>query len=525
MYKRLIALSLVFMVMFASLYMHIYVVMTDKGYTQTANNSNTYTITAGTVNGNIYDRNFNLLNNNSYEYIAAVNPTSEAIAEILPYAKDKQDFYSNLKYGRPFTCAVEKKDFSSSDITVFEVPMRTSDSQIARHVIGYSQNGKGMSGLEYAYNDFLRSVQNKNQVTYYVNGMGQVLNGIDKKISYADSMKTGIVTTIDYNIQKICENATQNIDKGAVIVMDINSGEILAMVSKPSFSVNNLQDALSDENSPLINRTLYAYNVGSIFKLVTAAEALNEGLSIDYSYNCTGFSEISGQRFNCHKLSGHGVQNMEQAMTNSCNTYFIDLVQKIDTNRLWTTSSIFGFGRENILCDNIVSSAGNLPSKAELSVSAEKANFSFGQGKLLATPIQIASLTCAIANGGRLYNPKLVKGKTYDGTNIENPLEPSYAEVLSPDVAYRLQSFMTAAVNNNEESNAKPENVTAAGKTSTAQTGRFDDAGIEICQAWITGFFPVYEPQYAITVLVEDGGYGNSVAAPIFKEIADKIYQ
>ena len=87
----------------------------------------------------------------------------------------------------------------------------------------------------------------------------------------------------------------------------------------------------------------------------------------------------------------------------------------------------------------------------------------------------------------------------------------------------KLQGFMSAAVNNNEESNAKPYNTMTAGNASTAQTGRFDENGTELCNAWITGFFPVYKPRYAVTVLVEDGGYGNTVAAPIFREIIEKL--
>ena len=216
---------------------------------------------------------------------------------------------------------------------------------------------------------------------------------------------------------------------------------------------------------------------------------------------------------------------MKSAIIDSCNTYFINLVQHIDTERLWNMSSILGFGRETILAKNIISSSGNLPSINELNILAEKSNFSFGQGKLLATPIQITTFTSAIANGGDLPIAKLIRGTTTDGETVDEEDEIVYTKALSTDIAFEMQDYMIAAINENENSNARPNNTFAAGKTSTAQTGRYDEDGKDICHAWITGFFPVANPKYAVTVLVEDGGFGNDEAAPIFKKIADSIYE
>ena len=125
----------------------------------------------------------------------------------------------------------------------------------------------------------------------------------------------------------------------------------------------------------------------------------------------------------------------------------------------------------------------------ELDVPAEKANFSFGQGKLLATPLQICNFTSSVANDGKLYNPRLVIGTTEIGIDTENEEEQKYTQVFDRDTAFRLQDLMIAAVNGNQESNARPSNVRAAGKTSTAQTGTFDENGEEICHGWITGYF------------------------------------
>ncbi|HHX56887.1 MAG TPA: hypothetical protein GX710_02595, partial [Clostridiales bacterium] len=139
--------------------------------------------------------------------------------------------------------------------------------------------------------------------------------------------------------------------------------------------------------------------------------------------------------------------------------------------------------------------------------------------------IQITTLTSAIANGGDLPIAKLVRGTTTNGETIDNESEIIYTKAFSKEIAIEIQDYMIAAINENEDSNAKPDNTFAAGKTSTAQTGRYDENGDDICHAWITGFFPVANPKYAVTVLVEDGGFGNDVAAPIFKKVADGIYE
>ena len=132
-------------------------------------------------------------------------------------------------------------------------------------------------------------------------------------------------------------------------------------------------------------------------------------------------------------------------------------------------------------------------------------------------------MTCAIANNGNMPVLRVIRGLTDDGINVKNEKEPQLAYTMEEKEAKALRRLMASAINNNDSSNAKPYNVMAAGKTSTAQTGRFDENGIEYCNAWITGYFPGNEPKYAITVLVEDGGYGNDSAAPVFREIIEKI--
>lgn len=523
MQRRITAVAVIFVVLFTILYMRIYVIVNDERYVRTGANQTVCTLNVGNINGNIYDRNFNKLVNNDIEFYAAVNPTAQAAADILTHIKDTEEYYSKLVYGSPFVCAVDGDDVESEDITVFELPKRYGKNQLASHVIGYVREGEGVTGIESAYDEFLRSQVQTNKVTYTIDGQGTVLQGVTKKVVYADEMKAGVVLTLDKYIQAICELAGRNMEKGAIVVMDVQSGDILGMASFPSYDPDDLGKALSDKNSPLINRCLYSYNVGSIFKLVTALAAMEGGIDESFSYNCIGSESIDDQIFMCHDHSGHGVQDMTQAMANSCNTYFIKLGEKIDTQLFHDVAERLGFGVPISLALGINSSGGNLQTVEELEVPAEKANFSFGQGKLLASPLQICRFTAAIANEGKLYIPRLVKGISKDGENIDVQEQIKYTQVFDRDTAFRLQDLMIASVNDNLKSNARPGNTRAAGKTSTAQTGSFDESGEEICHGWITGYFPLSQPKYAVTVLCEGGGYGNDCAAPIFKEVTERI--
>nr|MDE6665568.1 penicillin-binding protein 2 [Ruminococcus sp.] len=350
------------------------------------------------------------------------------------------------------------------------------------------------------------------------------LIGDGRKIIRSKAEKSGAVTTIDLDIQKICEDAGKNIDKGAVVVADVKTGELLAMASFPTYSVDDMEKAIDDDRSPLINRALYSYSVGSVFKLVTAAQAIDDKFS-GYVYNCTGKEDVEGKIFNCHKTDGHGLQTLSEAITNSCNTYFISLSRTLDIKDFRELAFSLGFGREIHLCSGMTASGGVLPTVKDLMIPAELANFSFGQGKLSATPLQITQLTCAIANEGKMPVLRIVKGMTVDGEEIIGEKSTQHSQVLEKDTANQLKDMMISAVEENENSNAKTKYTTVGAKTSTAQTGRTDKKGEELCHAWITGFFPADNPQYAVTVLVEDGGYGNDVSAPIFSEIADRISQ
>ncbi len=515
-------LAILFFFMFFSISLNLLKLSQEREYVRTASDSSFITIHAGESGGTIYDRNFKPLVNEKKNIVAVAVPSEIPLEELKEYAADISSLEEEYEKGKPFAFECVKIGEESAELTFFEIPQRYCENIPAPHVIGYISDGKGISGLEYAYDKMLRIGSTENSVTYSTDGHRNILIGGGKSVVRSLKDKTGVVTTLDSEIQAICEKAGSSLEKGAIVVSEVKSGEILAMASFPEYDINNLSAAFENEDSPMINRCLYSFSVGSIFKLITACEGLNEDLN-EFMCNCDGGHTMGELSFSCHNRNGHGIQNIKEAMTNSCNPYFITLSQCLDLQKYRSLAYNMGFGREIHLAAGIISSAGVLPSVEELLVPAELANFSFGQGKLSATPLQINQMTCAIANGGELIMLRLIKGVTVDGETVGNEKSPLSSRVITEETAWELRKMMISAIYNNENSKAAPRYVMAGAKTSTAQTGIYDENGEELCHGWITGFYPSSNPRYAITVLAEHGGYGNDSAAPVFKQIIDEM--
>lgn len=520
--NAVIILTAIFFTLFIVLIFRYYSIAWNQNNVSVAQLEHTFTIEVGKTQGTIYDCNLKPLINSENELRAVAVPSLLECDKTGECAIDKDNFYKEFEKGKPFVFKCSDKAIESEGLTVFEVPVRYSEAQKAQHIIGYLSQGSGVDGIEYAYNSILRSNFPTNSVAYTTDGFGRILSGVRKEVFRTNTYKSGVVLTIDEEIQDICEKCGNGIDTGAIVCTNIINGDILAIASFPVYDPEKIEAAIKDERSPLINRALYSYSVGSIFKLVTASAALEQGME-NHLYNCIGNIGIEGRYFNCHKLDGHGFQNMAEAMTNSCNTYFIDLARSLDISEYRRLATYLGFGKESHLCSGIIASGGVLPTEKDLSVPAELANFSFGQGKLTATPLQITQLTCAIANKGKMPILRLIKGLTPDGEKPVVEKSPQISVVMSEKTAEKISDMMVLAVNENEHSNAKSSKISLGAKTSTAQTGKYNDRQEELCHAWITGFFPAKAPKYAVTVLIENGGYGNDAAAPVFREIAEKI--
>lgn len=403
---------------------------------------------------------------------------------------------------------------------------RYSENQLCVHLLGHLDNsGKGVMGLEKCYDSILARYSGSIFVDYSVNAFGSVIG--DNPIAEYDNYlsKGGIVLTIDKNIQRLTELAmdNNNLETGAAVVLDVSTSEILALCSRPDFNQNELEKAVEGENSPFLNRAISEYSVGSVFKPVVAAAALESGISSDMSYTCTGKIQIGDLIFNCHKKDGHGQLDMYNATAVSCNTYYINLSAQISVSSILSMAQNVGFGSKTELADNFYSDSGNVPSEDDINTSGARANLSFGQGTLLATPLQMAAVYAAIGNCGEYRAPTLMKAIVNEkGEEIEKVKLPASRRVMSKDTAKKIVEALTLTVKEGSGKNAMPRNCTAAGKTATAQSGWYLD-GIEVTHSWFVGLFPAEKPKYAVAILKENGNSGSSDCAPVFKELAELI--
>lgn len=530
--KKVVVLFCSFCAIIGLLLARVGVLCTSDTLAQAAQKQTSYTLELGSVRGQIYDYKFRPLVNRASTAKAAVLPAPENFDAVLRSVSSerKSAVLDLLQKGNPFTLTVEHPDLlrNVEGVTVVDTPDRYADDQLAVHVIGHLDSTRhGATGIEKAYDSLLAGTDSRTTVTYHLDGLGKALKGSPPTITNAEAPASGVVLTIDSEIQQIVEQAgAKYLKKGAVVVAEAKTGKLRAVASFPNFSPNDMAQSVKDTvNTPMINRAFSAYNVGSTFKVSTAAAALESGISKNLTYTCTGEIDVKGQKFKCHELDGHGTLNMASSMNESCNPYYINLAAKVPTAGLRSMAADLSFGRSFDLAPGIRTAAAYLPTMADLYNPADVANFSFGQGKLTATPLQITMMMCSVVNGGKTPSPTLVEGTTADGTTVSaagDAMPFTYA--MSGKTASIIKEFMVSDVMQKSGQYAKPRTISAGGKTGTAQTGQFEGTR-EILQAWFSGFFPADNPKYVVTVLCEDGDYGNTSAGPVFRDIADKVWK
>ena len=510
------------------LVLRLYILSQSAYYAAVAGGQSSWLLEVDTSRGQIYDCELQPLVSTEMAYLAAVEPSAQSAAALYSaLAPEQREAVTRHLAGlTPFVIEVEAPEVYAPGVEVFSVSQRSTEDQTAVHLIGYlDQEGHGVTGIEAAYDTLLTEAGGTLSVRYTTDTMGRALateppEVVDEGYNGAG----GVVLTIYREIQLLAEEAAaRHFEKGAVVVLDVHTGEIRAMASLPVYDPENVAAALDDPDSPLINRALLPYSVGSTFKVLVAATALEQGYA-GHTYDCPGYIQVGDTVFHCHNLAGHGLLDMTGALEKSCNPYFISLIQLTGGESVAAKASAIGFGSPLELADGITAAAGRLPTYEELSVPGQEANFGFGQGYLMATPLQIAQLMAAIAGDGAAVTPKLVAGFTEDGETLSE-YTPTYSpkQVVTPSAAIQVQQMMISVVEEGSGTLAKPELLGAGGKTGSAQTGTYDENGEEIVQAWFAGFYPADDPQYAIAVLAEGMEDGGRYAAPVFKEICDGI--
>ncbi|MEG7531043.1 MAG: penicillin-binding transpeptidase domain-containing protein [Hungatella sp.] len=379
------------------------------------------------------------------------------------------------------------------------------------HVVGYSTKGK--TGLEALGNFYM--------LTSHVNLVEQVVNELSSKKNLGDH----VVTTLDVGLQQVASDALGD-RNGAVVVMEPDTGKVLAMVSKPNYDPNNLDadwSRLTAEDavgSQLLNRaTQGLYPPGSTFKIVTALEYMREHPDDygDYQFDCDGIYEQGDYTIQCFHKTAHGTQNLEQAFANSCNGAFADLGLTLNLEAFSTTANQLLFNAEQPLSIAYTKSVYHMKPKADM---WEILQTSIGQGTTQITPMHNAMLTAAIANGGMLMKPYFLDHvENVGGENIKQFMPAAFGELMSAAEAQKLTELLSGVVEYGTGSALRTDAYTVAGKTGSAEF----ETGKET-HAWFVGFAPAENPQIAISVIVEEGGSGGKTAAPIARSIFDTYF-
>lgn len=471
---------------------------------------------------------------------------------------------------------VKQASFQLPGIEVRDEPYRFyPHNDLAAHLIGYmnqltsSELDKydlfgydtselvGRYGLERDWENYLRG--KKGIERYAVNARGQRIDPDDAAGLIAGDPVVepvaghNVVLTIDAGLQRLSEAAVRRHPAAAVAVVEVHTGRILALVSKPSFEPNTMTGHLTraeetlllgDPRKPFIDKTLRQhYPPGSTYKFVAALAALEDGL-IDEEERilCPGYHQVGNQRFHC--TSSHGLVNMAEAIQHSCNVYFWRLAEQVGIDRMAEVALDFGFGAPTGLGLN-----GDVPGRVPTRAWYEEhtsfkigytINTATGQGDVEVTVMQLVMAYAALVNGGKLYVPQVVRRIETAGGEIVVEYEPKLRRQVkaSAENLAILGQGMWKVVNElggTVFEYAKSQVVEYAGKTGTAEVRanrRRRDEIVELdgwhpfrSHAWFAGYAPAGDPEIAIVVLIEHGGQGGKVAGPVAREIIEGYFQ
>ena len=468
---------------------------------------------------NLNWKNFSKVNNHLYD-LNGVKPII-SISRNYPY---KENYTHILGY----VSQANEKDILSSEII--------KDKFVQGLKVG-------KIGLEKSFEDSL--IGNNSIERYEVNAYGRRINQL--AFQSGDKGKT-IRLTIDTEVQKFANQLLAD-KAGSICVMDIFTGQVIAMHSSPSFDPNAFVFGISQDEwqlirnnpmKPLVNKSLSGnYSPGSTIKPIVALSALENGIiNTNFTVKCTGKKEMYGQTYHCWKKKGHGFVSLRNAMKQSCDTYFYEIARKLGVDKLSETAKKFGLGKE------VFGDLFNIEKKGLIPNTQWKKNAlgkgwllgetiitGIGQGYIQTTPIQLCLMTAQIANGGHKIYPQIVVDK--DNNNQPNDkYERLYKDYKNIKI---VQDAMFGSTNEvmgtSYRSRINDPKYQFAGKTGTAQVKKitekdrildlktFEIPYEERDHALYIAFGPYKNPRYALSILVEHGGNGSTTAAPMAKEL------
>lgn len=377
------------------------------------------------------------------------------------------------------------------------------------HAVGYASHGK--TGIELLANYQL--------LTSHAYFLERFVNEVQEEKNIGDA----VVTTLDFELQQTAYQALGDY-RGTVIAMEPSTGKVLAMVSKPDYNPNeidvNWAQISGSSESVLVNRaTQGLYPPGSTFKILTLLEYLREGNDLEnWTYECTGSYTEDDVTINCYHGKSHGTVDLKTAFAKSCNGAFAKMGMEIDNIEFMHTCNELLFNTD--LPIDIVSKQSSV-SLDEDSETGTIMQTAIGQATTEVTPMHMALITSAIANGGNLMEPYFIDSiENYTGERVKKYMPSSYGKIMTAEEAKILTEYMTETVLSGTASALQSEAYTAAGKTGTAEYSSDKSKS----HAWFVGFSNVVSPDLVVCVLVEGAGSGSEYAVPIAKQIFDAYY-
>lgn len=578
--KRLLVLSGFFLLLAFVLIVRLFylqIILGDK-YFLMAEKNRISTRLSMPDRGKIYDRNGIVLadNKNTFQAVLIKEQTKdykkslERFYKLIPMDDEEKEHIEKIvKYKRAFMPVRIKDNLTDEEMALLHLNAPDlpgvqieqgkirfyPEQELHAHTIGYvslftDSDAKdkddpllnlagyriGKTGIEKTLNESLKGVPGALKTE--VNAAGRSVQVLDKTPPVAGE---DLYLTIDNRLQKYALSALGKHGASA-IVMDVNSGEILAMVSAPSFdpslflapiSFKNWSKLRDDKRSPLQNKALQGtYSPGSIFKLVVALAGLeNKSIKHQTTIDCGGYTNLGNQRFHCWKHEGHGPLDLVGALAASCDVYFYETAQKIGAQDILSTARKLGFGEQTGI-EIEGEKQGLVPSfewkKKKYNDSwrmGDTLNLSIGQGFLNVTPLQIVRAVSAIANDGKLIQPHLLRSTK--ATIQELNFNPKNLDIVRDGMFQVVNEQGATAYGSRFNLNG----MKMAGKTATTQVRRItkeqrekgwkeDDIPWEYRDhALFAAYAPTDKPRYAIVVVVEHGGGGSRVAAPIASKI------
>ncbi len=455
----------------------------------------------------------------------------------------------NLTLSQVARFGVASLEHPEFDVEVGHLRLYRHSDQTA-HVLGYlgeasehdvvpggtvlSGEMLGKKGVEARYDAELRGKNGARVVV--VDSRGRLL---EEKRSQQAQPGSSLTLTLDLDLQQTAERAMGD-RVGAVVALDPRNGEILALVSTPSYDpnlfarrlqVDDWQRILNAPNNPLQNRVLQnTYSPGSVFKIIVAIAGLSEHvIAPEDSVVCNGVMNFYDHPFRCWKKEGHGRVNLRDALRGSCDIYFYQLGQRLGIERIARYARLFGLslptgidigGEKNGL---VPDPRWSLKARGTPWYPGETISVAIGQGPLLVTPVQMAAMMAAVANGGLRVTPHIVK---------DAAVPPPQQLEVEPGALRTIRDALWAVVNDDGTGKeARVPGVDVAGKTSTVQVigqkSWLDSMTLPFEQrdhAWFASFAPAFDPKLVVVVFVEHGGKGSHVAAPVARALYENFF-